>query len=286
MEPTPTLARRFWHAIEPIHAVVYFAPEPAEAMRRAGLRGFWMGYFAGRAAPLGPVPPEAVAAMAYGFAPGMVARAIPDAWRFAAPAVILDARIGGAADALRHHVDPSASEGLSELSGLLWEAIAGCRFDGRPLAAAWSQVPRPGDAIASAWLAATILREHRGDGHVLAGVGAGLRGIDATITFVATGAITREIIQPTRGWSDDDWQQSVRRLHARGLVDRDGRLTKTGGALRREVEDLTDRLAAAPVERLGETGVRRAIELAAPLSRHLMDTGVVPVPNPIGAPRP
>jgi hypothetical protein len=71
-----------------------------------------------------------------------------------------------------------------------------------------------------------------------------------------------------------------------GLIDRDGRLTKTGGALRRDIEDLTDRLAAGPVERLGETGVKQVIELAAPVSRHLIDTGVVPVPNPVGAPRP
>lgn len=286
MEPTATLARRFWEAIEPIHAVVYFAPEPVEAARKIGLRGFWMGYFAGRVAPLGPLPARAVAAMAYGFAPAMVERAIPDAWGFADPAAVVVARIAGAADALRHHLDQPAITSLSELSGLLWEAIAACRFEGRPLAAAWSQVPRPEDPVESAWLAATILREHRGDGHVLAAVSAGLRGLDATVTFVATGAVTREIIQPTRGWSDDDWQQSSRRLQARGLMNRDGRLTKTGGALRRDVEDLTDRLAAAPVERLGETGVRRAIDLAAPVSRCLIDNGVVPVPNPIGAPRP
>ena len=164
--------------------------------------------------------------------------------------------------------------------------MAGCRFDGRPLAAAWSCVPRPADPVAAAWLGATILREHRGDGHVLAGVANGLRGLDASLTFVATGAITRALIQPTRGWSDEDWDQSVRRLQARGLLDRDGRLTKTGGALRRDVEDLTDRLAAGPVERLGETGVKRAIDLATPVSRGLIDAGVIPVPNPIGAPRP
>jgi hypothetical protein len=286
MGPTATLARRLWEAIEPVHAVVYFAPEPAEAARQAGLRGFWMSYFASRVAPLGPIPAAAVTAMAYGFAPAMVARAIPDAWKLADPATVLDARVGSAAEALRHHLDRPALASLDELSGLLWEAIAGCRFDGRPLAAAWSQVPRPHDNVASAWLAATIVREHRGDGHVLAAVCAGLRGLDATVTFVATGAISREIIQPTRGWTDEDWQQSVRRLQARGLLDRDGRLTKTGGALRRDVEDLTDRLAAAPVERLGETGVKRAIDLAAPISRHLIDSGVVPVPNPIGAPRP
>ncbi len=286
MDPTPTLARRFWEAIEPIHAIVYFAPEPAAAARKIGLRGFWMGYFASRVAPLGPVPAEAVCAMAYGFAPAMVARAIPDAWRFADPGAIVIARIASAAEALRHHLDRPAVASLAELSGLLWDAVAGCRFDGRPLAAAWSVVPRPEDPVESAWLAASILREHRGDGHVIAAVGAGLRGLDATITHVATGSITRELIQPSRGWSDDDWEQSARRLQARGLIDRDGRLTKTGGALRREIEDLTDRLAAGPVERIGETGVKQAIALAAPVSRLLMDSGVIPVPNPIGAPRP
>jgi hypothetical protein len=147
-------------------------------------------------------------------------------------------------------------------------------------------VPRPADPVGALWLAATVLREHRGDGHVLAGIAHGLRGLDATVTFAATGAISRAIMQPARGWTDEDWAQSSRRLQARGLLDAGGRLTKTGGALRRDVEDLTDRLAAGPVERLGSTGVERAIELATPVSRHLMDAGVIPMPNPIGAPRP
>ena len=62
-EPTQTLARRFWTAIEPIHAIVYFAPEPLEAARKTGLRGFWMSYFASRVAPLGPLPAPAVWAL-------------------------------------------------------------------------------------------------------------------------------------------------------------------------------------------------------------------------------
>jgi hypothetical protein len=286
MEPTSTLARRFWAAIEPIHSIVYFATGPVEAARKTGLRGYWMGYFASRVAPMGPVAAAPVVAMAYGFAPAMVSRAIPDAWAFADPAAVIAARITSAGEALRHHLDGPAAASLPELSGLLWEAVAACRFDGRPLAAAWSDLPRPDDGAESAWLAATILREHRGDGHVLAGVSAGLRGLDATVTFVATGAVSRELIQPSRGWSDGDWEQSVRRLQARGLLDRDGRLTKTGGRLRRDIEDLTDRLASAPVERLGATGISRAIELATPVSRHLIDTGVIPVPNAVGAPRP
>jgi hypothetical protein len=286
MEPTVTLARRFWAAVEPIHSIVYFAPEPLEAARKTGLRGFWMSYFAGRVAPLGPLPAPAVEAMTYGFSPAIVARAIPDAWTFASPEAVLAARLESAPQALRRHVDGPLLDVAVELAGLLWQAIEGCRFDGRPLAAAWAGVPRPADPVGALWLGATVVREHRGDGHVLAGVAHGLRGLDATVSFAATGAISRAMIQPTRGWTDEDWEASSRRLAARGLLDAGGRLTKTGGALRREVEDLTDRLAAGPVERLGSTGVERAIELATPISRHLMDAGVIPVPNPIGAPRP
>jgi hypothetical protein len=283
---SPTPARKLWEAIEPIHAVVYFAPEPAEAARRIGLRGFWMSYFAGRAGPLGPVPAGPVAAMVYGFATAMVARALPDAWRFADPEVVVQARITGAADALRAHLDQTALAHLEELSGLLREAVAGCGFEGRPLASGWAHVPPPVDPVASAWWAATVLREHRGDGHVIAAVGAGLGGLDATLTLVATGAVTRDVMQPNRGWSDDDWERSARGLEARGLLDRDRRLTDAGSAIRHDVEALTDRLAAGPVERLGQAGVERAINLAAPISRALIDSGVIPVPNPVGAPRP
>src|SRR5262252_10384174 len=108
MEPTPTLARRFWAAIEPIHSIVYHAPGPIEAARKTGLRGFWMGYFASRVAPLGPVSAPPVVAMAYGFAPAMVGRAIPDAWTFADPAAVISARLTSAGEALRRHLDGPA----------------------------------------------------------------------------------------------------------------------------------------------------------------------------------
>lgn len=113
----------------------------------------------------------------------------------------------------------------------------------------------------------------------------GLSGLEAGLTHVATGQVTRELIQTSRGWTDQEWEQARRRLNARGLLDRDSRLTKSGGVLRREIESATDRLAADPVTRLGASGVDEAVALATPLSRHLIDTGVVPVPNPIGVPR-
>jgi hypothetical protein len=261
--------------------VVYFAPETAAAAKAVGLRGYWMGYFAGRLAPLGPIGPVAATSMLFGFAPGMVARALPDAWSFAAPSDVLAARLDAVEEALGR-VAPDAAE----LVSLLERAVDACRFDGRPLAAAWSAVPRPSGVPGRLWLAATILREHRGDGHVLAAVHAGLSGLETTLTHIGDGVIGRGDVQPHRGWSDEDWTEAAGRLRDRGVLDADGRLTDAGVALRRGIEDDTDRLAAAPVEALGEAGVARALELAVPLSRAVIDTGLVPVPNPMGVPRP
>jgi hypothetical protein len=50
-----TESREFWTLVEPYHALTYFAPQAAAAFEDIGLRGFWRGYFAGRAAPMGPV---------------------------------------------------------------------------------------------------------------------------------------------------------------------------------------------------------------------------------------
>ncbi|VVJ19406.1 Uncharacterised protein [Amycolatopsis camponoti] len=276
-------ARRLWAAVEPLHAVVYFAPETASAAKEAGLRGYWMGYFAGRLAPLGPIGPTAATAVLFGFAPAMVARALPDAWSFASPSAVLRARLSSVEAALSRVL---GSAGHSELASLLERAVAACRFDGRPLAAAWSAVPRPPGVLGRLWLAATVLREHRGDGHVLAAVHAGLTGLETTLTHIGDGVIERGDVQPHRGWSDAEWTASVSALRTRGLLDASGRLTPAGAAVRRGIEEDTDRLAAAPVEALGPAGLARLLELAVPLGRAVVDAGVVPVPNPMGVPRP
>jgi hypothetical protein len=285
MDSEPSLARRLWQAVEPLHAVVYFDPAPAAEARRIGLKGWWMGYFAGRFAPLGAIGPGPATAMAFGFSPGMVARSLPDAWALARPEAVQAGRQEAAASALRTLL-PDDRSAVAELGDLLAEAVTGCRFDGRPLAAGWAGVAVPDEPFARLWLLAGVLREHRGDGHVLAAVDLGLSGLEASVTNVATGAVTRELLQPNRGWTDDQWDQAVRGLQARGLLDPDGGLTATGTELRRHLEVATDRLAAGPVERLGPGGTERAVTLATPLARRVIDDGPVPVPNPIGVPRP
>src|ERR1044072_1811105 len=59
MARQPRLARRFFDRYEPVHAVTYFAPEARTALDALGYRGFWMGYFAARSAPLGVAAPPA-----------------------------------------------------------------------------------------------------------------------------------------------------------------------------------------------------------------------------------
>src|SRR5260370_40814312 len=73
-------ARAMWTLFEPIHAVTYFAAEARSAFEQAGVRGFWRGYFAGRAAPLGTPGAAVVTASFFNFAPAFVARAIPAVW--------------------------------------------------------------------------------------------------------------------------------------------------------------------------------------------------------------
>src|SRR4051794_4560555 len=93
-------ARRMWMLIEPIHAVSYFTPEARAAFEEAGLRGYWRGYFAGRAAPLGRTEAAPVVAAFFGFAPAMVQRALPAVWDLASPEEALRARTAGAKAAI------------------------------------------------------------------------------------------------------------------------------------------------------------------------------------------
>src|SRR6185503_8656570 len=120
------------------------------------------------------------------------------------------------------------------------------------------------------------LREHRGDGHVIAAVHAGMSGLDAHLTQVATGAVDRKIIQVNRGWTDDEWEDCRRSLVDRGLLDAGSRPTEAGRALRQRIEDDTDRLAAGPIGALGTEATEEAIRLAVPLARHVIDSGGLP----------
>ncbi len=285
----PTLARTLWQAIEPIHAVTYFAPESRQAMREVGLRGFWMGYFASRAAPLGSAPAAVVEATFSNFHPAHVRRAIPDAWGFASPERILAARAAAAAAALRRlapAVDQTADRLGEELLPRLRAVLDATSGGGRPLFAANRDLPVDADPVRALWQAATTLREHRGDGHVAVLTAEGVHGCQAHVLFAAGEGIAPDIFRDNRGWSPADWTDAARRLVGRGLLRRSGQLTDAGRELRARIERRTDELALAPCQALGAQAAAALVAATRPISEAVIAAGVVPFPNPIGLPNP
>ena len=281
------VAREMWRALETLHMTVYFNPEPRDAYRRAGLRGGWMGYFASRAAAMGPVPAEVVMATFYNFHPRMVRRAIPDAWGFAPPERVLAARVEGADAALRRllgrWVDgPEAVEAAS----LARAAMEGQDPSGRPLFAAHAALPWPEPSHLALWHAATLYREFRGDAHVACLTAEGIDGLEAHVLAAGAGQLPGAVLREYRGWSDEEWAAAVERLGARGWVDPGGSLTKAGRAARDARERRTDDLAMPPWRRLGPGGCARLLDLLGPPVRLVVDGGGIPFPNPVGLPAP
>jgi hypothetical protein len=279
-------ARQMWLLAEPVHAVTYFSAEGRTAFTEAGLRGFWRGYFAGRAAPLGPVGPAPVIASFFTFAPSMVTRALPDVWDLAAPPEALRARSAGATAALRRvlaaaGLSDSMSAQVSLAADALSTAMAGVNCAGRVLAAANAALPVPGEPLARLWQAATVLREHRGDGHFAALVAAGLDGCEATVLRACLDG-NREVLQPVRGWTDQEWDQAMGALAGRGWITAGGTVTPAGRQAHREVEAATDRAASRPWQQLGPAGVTELAGLLAPIAQACR--AALPFPNPIGLP--
>ena len=274
------VARRMWTLFEPVHAVTYFAPQARAAYEAAGLRGFWRGYFAGRAAPLGAVGAGPVCAMFFGFAPAMVRRALPDVWDRAAPAAVLAARLDGARAALASALARTPGDGLAEAAGLLRRAAGAAGFAGRPLGAANADLPWPDDSVGTLWQAATVLREHRGDGHVAALLTAGLDGAESLVWRASLDS-SRDVLQPPRGWTDPEWQAAAARLTTRGWL-AGGVATAPARAARDTVERQTDDAAAGPWRELGPAATERLEHLLTPVAAAARR--LLPYPNPIGLP--
>jgi hypothetical protein len=270
--------------------VTYFAPESRQALTAVGLRGFWMGYFAARAAPLGAVGPATVRATFFNFHETQVRRAIPDAWTFADPSSVLRARRTGAAQALRG-VDPSVDERAEALLPWLDRVVAAADGSGRVLFSAnralaeVDEVGEPGDPVEELWQACTSLREHRGDGHVAALTAGGLDGCEALVLFALSEGIPAALFRDNRGWSPDEWEAARGRLEDRGLV-AGGQISPAGAELRRSVEQWTDELAAPPYAALEGEQQLAVLEGLRQLVRSVTAAGVIPFPNPIGLPGP
>lgn len=288
MTQTASAARRAWTLYEPIHAIVYFAPESVERYREIGLRGGWMGYFASRSAPMGAVGPEVVIATFHNFAPAMVRRAIPDAWGFSQPDRVLQARLEVVDAALRRlWGDAVSGHDVGYAADALLAMARSLAPEGHTLYAAHAGLAVPSEPHLALWHACTLLREHRFDGHVAALTVHGLTGLEAHLLQIAAGnGVDAETMRRFRGWTEEEWNAAAERLRARGILDADARLTDAGIELRAGVEAVSDRLAASPWEGMDAAGRDRLFDVLLRLARRLEAPGGLMYPNPVGVPRP
>ncbi|ADT99087.1 SCO6745 family protein [Mycolicibacterium gilvum] len=276
-------ARRLHDRIEPVHAITYFAPEARSALDALGYRGFWAGYFAARSAPLGPVPAEVVTAAFYNFAPERVAKAVPGVWDVAPPSEALAARRESAVAALqRSGVEDGEAAVVADLVA---KAVDEVTPDGRVLYGANRSLPWPTEPLARLWHASTLLREHRGDGHVAVLTADGVSGRECNLLHAAAGRVPKEMIMRARDYDDEQWARHMGALQQRGVLDADGELTDEGRNLKQHIEDRTDTIALGALDALDDGEVESLFQAVTPIARKVVAAGDVPAGTPMGLSR-
>jgi hypothetical protein len=264
-------SRRAWGALETVHVIGYFAEETTAEYVALGLRDR-LAYFPSRAAAMGAVGPRLTEATFYVFAPWLHDAALPAAWGTVSPERMVQARRDGMAKALERIMGaPDVAEPLA----LARRLCEGLTSPGRPLYAAHAQLEWPEDDLLALWHAATLVREHRGDGHVAVLTSQGVDPVEATLLDGAWSGRER-FLRSTRGWSDEEFAAGADRLRDRGWVDEEGGLTDNGKEARDGLEASTDAAALAPWEAFGVEDTTRLADLVAPLARAVLQAGVLP----------
>ena len=276
----PRLARRFFDRFEPVHGVTYFAPEARAALDGLEYRGFWMGYFAARSAPLGRVSTELVTAIFYNFAPERVAKALPAAWEFAGPEAALKARQDSAVAALRRY-GLTADENVTVAAELAGKAARQAPLEGRTLSAANRALPWPEEPLAALWHAATLLREQRGDTHIAVLAARGVSGRECNVLQVAAGKVPREYMAVARDYDEATWRHHEDQLAERGLVGDDGTLTPAGRELVDAIESTTDALSLSALDTLTDDEVETLFQALTPIARTVVAAGDLPAMTPM-----
>ncbi|MEP6816596.1 MAG: hypothetical protein ABI873_13700 [Marmoricola sp.] len=264
-------SRRAWSGLEALHVVGYFAEETTAEYVALGLHPR-LSYFASRVAAMGAVGPRVSEATFYVFAPWLHQKALPAAWDVTTPERLVQARRNGVAKALERLVGaPDVSEALE----LARRVCDGLSAPGRPLYAGHAGLDWPDEDLMALWHAATLIREHRGDGHVAVLLTNGIGPVEATVIDGAWSG-KAGFLYKTRGWSEEELAAAEARLGERGWLDDSGGLTTEGRLARDQVEQHTNEAGMAGWEHLGLDDTRRLAELLAPLRDAVLDSGVLP----------
>jgi hypothetical protein len=266
-----SMARRLFELVEPIGVIPYSAHEPNEAMFALGFTNYWDTYFAGRAAPLGPVAAEVVDALFYNFAPGEVARHIPKVWRTTTPEAAIAARQTGCVKALRRILGERVNDpAFTRAADLLTKAASSAPVEGRPMYAALRALPVPDDVVARVFHAADLLREHRGDGHIAALMVERVGGLEAHVLLALDMDIPAEKFGRIHHLPATQLAAVIDGMRDRGLIGEDGWLSEVGRAVKHRVEAFTDDLAARPYESLEPEELAELMATLEPLATLLL----------------
>jgi hypothetical protein len=212
-----------------------------------------------------------VDALFYNFAPGEVARHIPKVWNTTTPEAAIAARQRGCVKALRRILgDRVDAPSFARAADLLIKAATSAAVEGRPMYAALRAVPIPADVVARLFHAASLLREHRGDGHIAALMVEGVGGLEAHVLLALDMNMPAEQFGRIHHLPPAQIAAVIDGLRDRGLIADDGWLSEQGRAVKQRVESLTDRLAAKPYEGLDPGELDELIDALEPLAAPLL----------------
>jgi hypothetical protein len=109
-----------------------------------------------------------------------------------------------------------------------------------------------GTPLGDLWRAADLVREHRGDSHVIAWAVGGADAVEVLLLTEQWWGLPARAYCPSRGWTAADMDADFARLARRGLMTADERLTDAGRAFREEIEVRTDELERPLLDALGD----------------------------------
>ncbi|WP_327189931.1 SCO6745 family protein [Streptomyces xinghaiensis] len=267
-----TAVREVSRAIQASHLFVYLVPETAEEAAGLGVTERGPAYFAFRSAAMGAVPWQVALAAFYNFSPRAVRR-MTGVWDAAPPERWQAARFVAVGRALRRVGVCLTPDRIAEARSLIDPVVAGADYAGKTLAAANASVALPSDPLVALWQQITVLREWRGDAHLVVLAGNRLGPCECNVLQTAMGRLPTGLIRATRRWSDEEWAAATARLVERGWLTTDGTVTDTGTAARERIEAETDEHCAELWAPAGEAGARRLASLLTPIDEAFTAAG-------------
>lgn len=231
---------------------MYFAPEahaayealgfdPSPVTRDGVARPEMKSYFTSRSACMGTAPGEVVAATFGCFNPKVVVPDVAAGWQITDRAAILRARQQGATAMLKRILGEQP-EGLSRVTFLLRRAADAAPWPGRGVSVGLRSLGFPGYPVGDLWRAADLVREHRGDSHVISWAVGAVDAVEILLLTEQWWGLPARAYTPSRGWSETDMDAGFARLQERGLMTNGEELTDAGRAFREEIEVRTDEL--------------------------------------------